>query len=236
MRDLFEPLELGRAPRYREAAYTAIKEIILSGRLPPGQALMEQHIAAALEISRTPVREALAVLEHEGLIGPRGGRGLHVRHLTREDYVEMFVANEAVEPYMARQAAARATGTQVDDIEEAIARGEWSVTNDDVAGFLRSGRDFHRSVGEAAGNVPLTAFVVRNEERTDLYLLSSGRGPNRKSMVSSNEEHRAILGAIRERDPEAAARLAIYHSQSLRRRFAPLFDSDADNEEVQDSA
>ena len=236
MSEILRPLVLGKRPRYREGAYEAVKEAILSGEFESGRQLMEEQIAAALEISRTPVREALAILEHEGLIEPRGGRGLHVRKLTREEWVEMYVASEAIEPYLSRQAAARATVAQMEEIGSAITRGVASASRNDVAGFLRSGRDFHRLVGEAVGNAPLTAFVVNNEERADLYLVTSGRGPNRTSMNASNEEHQAILEAIRQRDPEAAARLAIYHTQSLRQRFGPLFDSEDDKLEPQASA
>ena len=78
-------------------------------------------------------------------------------------------------------------------------------------------------MGEAASNEPLTRFVLRNEERTDMYLLSEGKAVEPSNMQASNREHAAILGAIEQRDPEDAARLTIYHAQSLRERFAVLF-------------
>src|SRR3954451_6001522 len=63
---LLQPVAVSKVPRYREAAYIAIKEAILAGQLGPNQPLTEEQIAASLNISRTPVREALAILEHEG--------------------------------------------------------------------------------------------------------------------------------------------------------------------------
>src|ERR1700687_5932937 len=98
--------------RFRKAAYQSIKEAILSGRFAPGEPLIEEQIASILQISRTPVREALAILEHETLIAPRQGRGLYVRGIARHEFIDMFVANEAVEPYLARQAAIAASETQ----------------------------------------------------------------------------------------------------------------------------
>src|SRR5919199_715404 len=160
-----QPLYMERAPRYREAAYAAIKEAILARTFEPGQPLIEEQIAAALKISRTPVREALALLEHEALIAPRNGRGLYVRQITRAEFVALFVANEAVEPYLVRRAARLASTAQLQELKAAIAGGYQAVAADDIAGALRSGRDFHRLVGTAAGNAPLTQFVVRNEER-----------------------------------------------------------------------
>ena len=94
-----------KTPTFREAAYQAIKQAILDGLLEPGQPLIEERLAEMLQISRTPVREALAILEHEGLIAPVYRRGLFVCKLTREQVVELFTANEAVEPFLARRAA-----------------------------------------------------------------------------------------------------------------------------------
>ncbi|MBV9230449.1 MAG: GntR family transcriptional regulator [Chloroflexi bacterium] len=226
-----KPLAAPRTLGYREAAYLAIKEAILSGDLQDGQPLIEEEIAAKLQVSRTPVREALSILQHEGLIAPRSGRGFYVRSLTREDFVEMFVANEVVEPYLARHAALLATEAQLRDMEAAIQCGIQAAADDDLPGILRSGRDFHRAVGEAAGNASLTRYVVTNEERTDLYLLSYGKDINISRMSPSNQEHSMIFAAIRRRDPEAAARLVIYHSQSVRERFAPLFHQEMQQEE-----
>jgi DNA-binding GntR family transcriptional regulator len=215
-----------RAPRYREAAYAAIKEAILSGEIAAGEPLVEERIAAALGISRTPVREALAILEHEGLIAPRG-RGLFIRELTREEFLDMFVANEVVEPYLARRAALHATEADISAMQAAIDHGRAAAQAVDLYASLASGREFHRCLGRAAGNARLAHFVLRNEEQTDLFLLSLS-DPGLLSadhMEASNREHQEILDAIRHRDPEAASRLVIYHTQALRARHAPLFRS-----------
>jgi DNA-binding GntR family transcriptional regulator len=219
-----------KTPRYRETIYAAVKEAILSGQLIPNQPLVEEQLAATLNVSRTPVREALALLEHEGFIGPRNGRGLYVRAVTHKEFMEMFIANEAVEPYLARRAALMATPNQLAAIKEAINLASACALQMDTAGFLRNSRDFHRLVGEAAGNRPLAEFVVRNEERTDMYLINYGKVVKQGRMAASIHEHRAILAALQERDPEAAERLVIYHAQSLRERFTELFNEEAADE------
>lgn len=225
---MFRPLVIDKAPRYREAAYAAIKQAILDGRFEPGQPLVEEQIAAELKISRTPVREALAILQHEQLLAPRSGRGLYVREITREEFVAMFVANEAVEPYLVRSAARLARAEQIVEMEAAIGRGKQAAAAKDVAGALRSGRDFHRLVGIAAGNMPLTLFVSSNEERTDLYLLSYEKAIDAEKMEASNREHEAIVDAIAARDPEAAVRLVTFHSHMVRERLGELFASEAE--------
>jgi DNA-binding GntR family transcriptional regulator len=218
-----QPVIASRAPRYREAAYASIKDAILLGQLGPNQPLVEEQLATMLNISRTPVREALALLEHEGLIGTRNGRRLYVCTVTREQFVEMFVANEAVEPFLVRQATRYASDAQLAELVATLDQAEASVASNEVAGFLQASRTFHRLIGVAAGNTPLTELVVRNEERTDMYLLSTGKAVDPRTMEASNREHMAILHALQERDPEAAARLTIYHAQSLRVRLADLF-------------
>jgi DNA-binding GntR family transcriptional regulator len=221
-----QPVITAKAPRYREATYTAIKEAILAGQLGPNQPLVEEQIAASLNVSRTPVREALAILEHEGLIGPRNGRGLYVCAMTRAEFVAIFVANETVEPHLVRRAAIQATPAQLEELSATIARARESAVTHDSTGFLWASRDFHRLVGIASGNLPLAEFVVRNEERTDMFLISSGKVIDLANMDASNREHAAILGALIDRDPDAAARLAVYHAQSLRERFAEHFNGE----------
>jgi DNA-binding GntR family transcriptional regulator len=142
----------------------------------------------------------------------------------------MFAANETVEPHLARRAARLATEAQLKHIKKAVERGQQSAANMDLPGFLRAGRDFHRYVGLAAGNKPLTDFVVGNEERTDLYLLSYRKNIDIEKMQASNREHAAIYKAIAQRDPDAAARLVIYHTQSLRERFSALFSSQSEDD------
>lgn len=215
-----------KAPRYRETIYAAVKDAILSGQLSPNQPLVEEQLAATLNVSRTPVREALALLEHDGYIGPSNGRGLYVRAVTHDEFVEMFIANEAVEPYLARRAAIMATDSQLAAIGEAIEQARQCSLQLDTAGFLRASRNFHKLVGEAAGNRPLAEFVVQNEERTDMYLINYGKVVKQERMAASVNEHRAILAALQARDPEAAERLVIYHAQSLRERFTELFNED----------
>lgn len=221
-------LLLDRAPTYREAAYTMIKDAILAGQLEPGQPLIEEKLAGMLNISRTPVREALAILEHEGLLNSFYKRGLYVHTVSRAEFIALFVANESVEPSIVRRAAISARPQQLAEIEQTVQDGVRHAENSDTAGFLRSGRSFHRLVGVASGNAPLAQFVERNEERVDLYLMNSGKALGVAEMQASNREHMAIFEAIRQRDPDAAARMAVYHAQSTRDRWAELFTETAD--------
>lgn len=222
-----QPVSLARPPRLRDAAYNAIKEAILAGAFEPGHPLIEEQVAATLQISRTPVREAFLLLEHEQLVtcAPRHGRGIHVRQVTRVEFEEMFIANETVEPVLARRAAFRATDAHLAALDAAIDQGIAAATHD-LPSYLQAGRRFHLALGLAAGNETLARFAERNEQRTDLYLLSYRSTIAFDRLDASLDEHRAIAEAMRRRDPDRTERLVVYHAQSVRHRLAPLFPQD----------
>jgi DNA-binding GntR family transcriptional regulator len=221
------PLTRPRPLRLREVAYRAIKEAILSGKIEAYEPLVEERLSSALGISRTPVREALAILDHEGLIASRSGRGLYIRELSREEFLDLFSANEAVEPYLAQRAATVAKKEDIVRMEETIEIGRRAAVNQHIHESLRSGREFHRVLGETAGNASLTEFIVKNEEQVDLFLLSlyDPGVITTDMMEASNREHADILNAIRQHDADAARRLVVYHAQSLRQRDEHLFRS-----------
>jgi len=107
-----------------------------------------------------------------------------------------------------------------------VTRGRYYAVEGNFNQFLRFGREFHRLLGLAAENEPLTDFIVRNEERVDLYLISAGKTSDIPTMQASNRQHSAILEALILRDPDEAAHRVIFHAQSVRQRFSDLFSDD----------
>jgi DNA-binding GntR family transcriptional regulator len=208
---------------YREAAYTAIKAAVLAGELPFGSPLVEERLAALLQISRTPVREALAILEHEGIIGPGERRGLFIRAVEPERFAALYWASEVAQAHLARRAAVLGTEELLQVMEEALARLRYYAEADDLPRYLESGRVFWRRVGEAAENAPLSDFVQLTAERIDLYLLAHRQGIGVEALARSAEETAGLLEALVARDPDEAARLVTYAAQSLRRRLPGLF-------------
>lgn len=156
-------------------------------------------------------------------IASRAGRGLWVAVLSQAELLDLFVANEAIEPYLARIAAARATATHIEAMSRAVRDNEWDAEQGDLTSFLAHGRHFHRAIGEATGNPILTRFVVQNEERADMYLVSNVEPFEFDAWWPSVHEHEAILKTIVRREPEEAARLITYHSQSVRHRLQRVF-------------
>ncbi len=208
---------------HSETAYRAIKDAILSGRLEVEKPLIEEALAGMLSISHTPVREALTILEHEGLIGPRHGRGLYVRPITRAEFVEVFTANEIVAQEMIRRAARFATEEQLQVLGEQVSREVYYAGQANLPNFFQASRDFLRLAGEAAENRPLANFLISTQERIDLYLLSSGKTLALEHLESFARQHRTLLNALAHRDPDEATRLVIAYSQWLRDQLSVVF-------------
>src|ERR1700682_3154662 len=104
------------------AATELIREAILEGRLEPGARLKEEELARELGISRTPVREALLMLQAEGLIETVPNRGAVVRTHDADDLIDLYQLRALLEGYAARQAAARVSDEELDLLRESCDR------------------------------------------------------------------------------------------------------------------
>jgi DNA-binding GntR family transcriptional regulator len=214
-----------RSLRSREVAYQAIKSSILNGVLGPDARLIEERLGAVLSLSRTPIREALAILEHEGLIEAIPHKGFFVKQISVAEFLQMFEAAGTIEPALAREAARRATDDDITAMEALLRAAEWAVPQD-IPGHLAACRGFQRRLGECANNQYLTAFLLSIEEKSDLYLISTGRPLPADKMLAAVADRRAILEAVRARDPEAAAEAAGLHARAIRVRWRDMYTAD----------
>ena len=140
-----------------DLAYDAIVEAVLDGGVHPGHRLIMDQLAEELEISRTPVRDALRRLENDGLITPAGRRGYMVREVSSEGVVQLYDAREAVEGYAARTLAGMADRCdRLKVVEAELTRAE-AMNDGTPSGSLFANRLVHRSIVEAVGNPYLTA-------------------------------------------------------------------------------
>lgn len=189
------------------SAYQMLRDAILDGEYESGAPLFEVHLATKMGMSRTPVREALKVLARDGLVEVVPSRGYIVPRRSMHDLRELFELRESLEGMAARYAALRATPDEVGELEALCAR---YADEQDWVQWARVGTAFH--------TVLLTA--ARNERL--LGILDSLRGQivhSRRSVLQSDSnrrdaairEHRAILEAVKARDPEAAEAAAREH-------------------------
>lgn len=202
-----------------EQAYRYLKTQIMSAALPPGASLNEQEIAATLGISRTPVREAIRKLEQDGLARRYPNRGVIVTKLSIRDVLEIWQLREILEPAACRLAAPRVEGAALGRLERALLdlRGRRAGAEDYEA-FLRADLELHGLIVEATGNATLRQVLdMLNERVIQVRVVTS---PER--FQHSVDEHLAILAALRERDPEAAAEAMRQHLVNARENLVFL--------------
>lgn len=210
------------APRDRRAlrdwVLRSLYEGIFSGELVPGVPLSEAELAERLNVSRQPIRDAMRQLEADGLIEEAAANGVRAVVVFKLPHVkELYTIRAALEGVSFRAACERITDEQLAELErvqvelearldsEGPAPGEYDATPD-----FR----FHEIVAEAAAMPQLHAFLVNLWLKTwallhQLHL--AGTYPNWSDMADSYRDRRALIAALRARDPERAEAAAVEH-------------------------
>lgn len=188
--------------RIVDAVTDTIREAILDGVIAPGSALSVPELSRRLNVSRSPIREAVLQLVGEGLAVEQPRRGVSVAIIDRPTLIEIHETRLFLEGGAARLAAERA-GTDLGDTLEAIlAYQARAVAARDVGAWQRTDLAFHTAIAGAAGNPTLSHLVRRLEGRMRLAL--RGLGPDAAHMTEGLAEHQAIAAALGQRDGDAA--------------------------------
>ncbi|MDE0370922.1 MAG: GntR family transcriptional regulator, partial [Rhodospirillales bacterium] len=143
----------------KEIAYELIRNSIFSGKFQPGHQLKEEELAGLLNVSRTPVREALRQLADQGLIEIRANRRSYVADVTEAQFEELMDILSFLESYSARRAARRISKEALDELKRINAEIEQAV--DDDPQFLQLNSKFHRAIHRAAGSHKLYELIDR---------------------------------------------------------------------------
>jgi DNA-binding GntR family transcriptional regulator len=186
---------------------TELRQAILSGRLKPGERLIEGHLADELGVSRNPVREAIRALASEGLIEVTARRGAAVATMTEQEARETIEVRALLEGQNARLAARRQDGQIIKRIETVLNKGTAAVASKRFDQLFDLNQRFHSELAAAGQNTVLGDLLQRLRERT--AMLFAPMDPDRQAR--SWEEHAAILRAIIQGDERTAATLAAEH-------------------------
>lgn len=201
--------------RMTEAVTEVLKEAILDGVLPPSMWLREKELAAELSVSRTPIREAFGRLAVEGLVVISANQGAMVAPITLDDILEMYVVREDLEGSAARLAARRRSPEHIDRLEAVLQEMEQAVEENRVSDLPRMNLEFHAVIRRAASNRFLERFLSQIEQSVRRFDRTTFEMSGRK--WSALDEHRKIVQAIIECDPEKAEQLATAHMRSARK-------------------
>lgn len=218
---MLDNIELPREGSRRtahELVRDTLRQAILRGALPGGSRLVQAEIASRLDVSTTPVREALRDLASEGLIQLDAHRGAIVRELDLDDVREIYDLRMLLEPEALRRAAATISE---EELEHAAALQQQMDTETDPGVWADLNREFHAMLVRASRSPRLIAILQNLRDSAAPYVGLSLQTHARQRKVA-NEHHRGLLEALRARDPEPAARIAREHLESTLQTLAEL--------------
>jgi len=208
--------ELLEAPTHgsmTDSVTDALREGILSGVLAPLTWLREDEIASSLNVSRTPVREALRRLSDEGLTQRVANRGTVVAPMSMDEILAVYAVREALEGLAARNAALRRQPQLIDDLTR-VHRTMSETDPSDTATLASLNLEFHRIIRQASGNSYLERFLRQVEHAVRRFGQTTYSSPGR--VQETLDEHFAIVQAIVAGDPAEAERGAIQHMRKAR--------------------
>ena len=206
-----------------ESAYQAIRRRILDNEYPQGHQVLEQELAAELGMSRTPIREALVKLEHESLVQLIPRHGMRVVPLSVDDLRDMYEVLTALElTAIERLARSKADATVVDAIDDALDAMDVAIRKRDHDAWIRADERFHRMLLERCGNARLKALADMLWDQSHRARITTVR--LRPDLQPSNEEHRAVVDAIRRGDWKDARARHLRHRQRTSREIIDLLE------------
>ena len=181
-----------------------IRRLVLGGNFPPGALLPEAFLAQEFDVSRTPVREALKQLQHEGLVEIRPKVGTFVREPTRREIIELFQLKESLEGLAASLLARRGVTAELSALRLNLKDSEAAVLTNDTEAYARLVHEFHWTIVRGSDNLKLVEHYERlmNQLAYQRLVLRTVEHPGR--LEASTREHRAVLEMIEHKDPFGA--------------------------------
>ena len=190
----------------KEIVLAKLRTDIISGRYKPGQRLIERELAEQMNVSRTPVREALSKLEQEKLVTTTSYKGVIVTELSLKEVRDIFECRIALEALVAKLAAKNATAIELEHLERIVEAARTDHGTEALIGF---NSDFHKLIAQASHNERLLHMLVSLQTQISLLRVTSLSVEGRP--VANLEEHRDIFRAIKNRRPEVAEAMMKNH-------------------------
>ncbi len=204
----------------REVVFRTLRKEILEGKLQPGERLMEIPLAEQIGVSRTPVREAIRMLEQEGLVMMVPRRGAFVAQMQEKGLIEVLEVRRVLEELTAELAAKRITHEQIEALEKVEITFEEELQKDNYNDMARADEDFHYLILAATDNQKLIQLLTNFREQ--MYRYRAAYLAHNTVYEGLRKEHREILEGLREHDAQkavAAMKIHIDRQQEFMREM-----------------
>jgi DNA-binding GntR family transcriptional regulator len=211
-----------------EIAYDVIKQRIISGKFPQGSRLIVNRLANELILSTTPINEALAALEREGLVASSQNKGYTVSVLKPSDIEQLYSVREAIEALMVRLAMSKNLAELQAKLEVVIRREKKAIEENDMERFIELDFAFHNIFWEMSGNYFAQRFAKLIEAYEQLLISEAAKAPGR--FKTAHSEHEMIVEKVRRGDVKASESAICFHirnaARALKQRYATKSDLD----------
>ena len=198
-----------KPPTAQEAVLAELRRLIVTGRLRPGEQIVQDALAAELGVSRVPLREALKILEGEGQVRYVAHRGYFVTQLSLPDLLEVDRIREILEAEAVRVGLPQMTTEDVDRLAEAERAVQAAAAAADVAGMTQANRRFHFALIEACGLPRLVRILGLLWDATEVYRSVYFTEPGNRERVDA--EHHELVTAVKAGDIERAVNVLDEH-------------------------
>ena len=194
----------------RDEVFNTLREKILKGVYKPGERLMEIHLADQLGVSRTPIREAIRMLELEGLVKMVPRKGAQVAKISKEDLQDVLEVRKALDTLSVKLACERITEDEIKLLNNAEREFEKALASKDVSEIAEADVAFHDVIHAATKNGRLKSMISNLAERIYRYRFEyiKQQSDGGKTLML---EHREIMRCIESRDVESAVKATEIH-------------------------
>ncbi|OIK12839.1 GntR family transcriptional regulator [Bacillus sp. MUM 116] len=199
----------------RERVYLHIKDLILEGEFKTGDRLVERELAERLNISRTPIREALFRLESQGFVKTVPRKGVIVADISEKEIIEVFTILSSLEVLAAKLAVQKLDDETKSDIAAYIQKVEGCLDNED--GFSELHSEYNHLLYRAAKNSKLNEILSGLSDYIRAFAKIGYKNPGRA--VKSMEEHVKIMEAIMNQESEMAEYLTKIHMENSKKAY-----------------
>lgn len=206
-----------------DQAYVQLKQLILDGTLPAGAQMLELEAAARLNMSRTPVREAMVRLRQEGIVEIRPRHGMRVLPISADDMRDIYEIMTALEGTAAESVARRGMTTrQLSSLQGAVHDMDKALEQQDLLAWASADERFHLTLVELSGNQRLIQMVAQLWDQAHRARLLTLR--LRPTPTDSNRDHEAVVQAIIDGKPDEARRIHENHRRRAGKMLVELVE------------
>jgi DNA-binding GntR family transcriptional regulator len=202
------------SPSLMEQAYARLRGEILSCRLAPGAEVSEADIAERLQMSKSPVREALGRLRSEGFVKAYPRRGYQVVPLTISDLNELLDLRNIIETGAVGLAAERITEAELDELSRLADASYDTKIMSSLDQFVGANREFHAAIARACGNRRLYEQVVNCLDGLERFFYVGAR--TRDINPEVKDDHHRLVNLLREHNVQAARDMIVEHNDGTR--------------------